>query len=96
MIDEAKHTLHLQFYILDDDNIGKSVIEKLEKGISLNLNEEDDLKNLAASYLICYLNDFDDALLKLEAAKPYIKNYSSELYNSYKETLRVLRKVKYS
>ncbi|WP_400075415.1 ATP-binding protein [Winogradskyella sp. R77965] len=77
-------------------NANNSILEKLEKNISVNENEEIDLQNLAASYLICYLNGFDDALLKLEAAKSYIKNYNSELYKSYKETMRILRKVKYS
>ena len=77
-------------------NANNSILEKIEKGISLSQNEEVDLKNLAASYLICYLNGFDDALLKLDVAKPYIKSYNSELYKSYKETLRILRKVKYS
>ncbi|EDP72636.1 hypothetical protein FBALC1_16082 [Flavobacteriales bacterium ALC-1] len=77
-------------------NANNAILEKLEKNISLNKNEEADLKNLAASYLICYLNGFDDALLKLEYSKPYIKQYNSSLYSSYKETLRILRKVKYS
>jgi hypothetical protein len=55
-----------------------------------------DLENLAASYLICYLNGFEDALPKLDFAKPYIKKYSDTLYKSYKETIRILRKVRYS
>jgi hypothetical protein len=77
-------------------NTNNAILKKLEKGISLNLNEEADLKNLAASYLVCYLNGFDDALPKLDVSKTYIKNYNSELYKSYKETNRILRKVKYS
>ncbi|MDN3491389.1 ATP-binding protein [Winogradskyella bathintestinalis] len=77
-------------------NSNNAILEKLEKNTTLNKNEEDDLKNLAASYLICYLNGFDDALLKLEAVKLYIKNHSTELYRSYKETMRILRKVRYS
>lgn len=77
-------------------NANNSILEKLEKGISLNQNEAADLKNLAASYLICYLNGFEDALPKLEFAKSYIKKYNSDLYNSYKETMRILRKVKYN
>jgi len=51
---------------------------------------------MAASYLICYLNGFDGALPKLEAVKPYLKSYDNTLYKSYKETIRILRKVKYS
>ena len=77
-------------------NANNSILEKLKKNSVLSQNEIDDLQNLAASYLICYLNGFDDALLKLEVSKPYIKNYSATLYKSYKETLRILRKVKYS
>ena len=77
-------------------NANNALLEKLEKGTSLNANEKADLRNLAASYLICYLNGFDDALLKLEVVKPYLKSYSEALYLSYKETIRILRKVKYS
>ncbi|WP_411894127.1 ATP-binding protein [Winogradskyella sp. A2] len=77
-------------------NTNNSILEKLEKGISLANHEIADLENLAASYLICYLNGFEDALPKLDYAKPYIKKYSNTLYNSYKETIRILRKVRYS
>jgi len=77
-------------------NSNNAILEKLEKGMSLHQHEEADLQNLAASYLICYLNGFEDALLKLEYSKPYIKKYSSQLYKSYKETIRILRKVKYN
>lgn len=77
-------------------NANNAILEKLEKGISLTQNETSDLKNLAASYLICYLNGFEEALPKLEISKIYLKKYSTELYNSYKETYRILRKVKYN
>ena len=77
-------------------NANNAILEKLQKKQELSQNEIEDLKNLAASYLICYLNGFDDALDKLEYSKPYIKDYDTELYISYKETIRVLRKVKYS
>ena len=77
-------------------NANNAILEKLQKKQELSLNEIEDLKNLAASYLICYLNGFEDALDKLEYSKPYIKDYDAELYISYKETIRVLRKVRYS
>ncbi|WP_179318564.1 ATP-binding protein [Winogradskyella helgolandensis] len=77
-------------------NANNAVLEKLEKKRGLSKNEIDDLKNLAASYLICYLNGFEDALIKLDIIKPYIKDYNLELYYSYKETMRILRKVRYS
>ncbi|MBC2844067.1 ATP-binding protein [Winogradskyella flava] len=77
-------------------NTNNAILEKLEKGITLADHERLDLENLAASYLICYLNGFEDALPKLDYAKTYIKKYDSELYKSYKETIRILRKVKYN
>ena len=77
-------------------NTNNSLLEKLKKGIKLNLNEIEDLKNLPATYLICYLNQFEEALLKLEDAKPLLKTYNTEIYNAYKLTMRILRKVKYN
>ena len=77
-------------------NANNAILEKLEKHIPLVPHEREDLQNLAASYLICYLNGFEEALPKLEYAKPYIKKQDLQLYQSYKETLRVLRKVKYN
>jgi hypothetical protein len=77
-------------------NTNNTLLEKLEKGITIANHEIPDLKNLAASYLICYLNGFEDALPKLDYAKPHIKKYDENLYGSYKETMRILRKVKYN
>ena len=77
-------------------NSNNAILEKLKKGIVLNKNEEQDLKNLPATYLICYLNLFHDAIDKLNEAKPYLKNHNEELFQLYKESIRILRKVKYS
>ncbi|WP_066222545.1 ATP-binding protein [Formosa haliotis] len=77
-------------------NTNNVILEKLKKGISLTKTEEYDIKNLPATYLLCYLNNFPDALNKLHRAKAYLKSYSGEVYGIYKETLRILRKVKYS
>ena len=77
-------------------NANNSILEKLKKGSSLNKLEERDLKNLPATYLICYLNLFHEAIDKLNEAKPYLKKHSEELFEFYKESIRILRKVKYS
>ncbi|TCK68014.1 putative DNA-binding protein [Winogradskyella wandonensis] len=77
-------------------NSNNALLEKLKKGLSLTPNESLDLKNLPATYLICYLNDFENAIEKLEEAKPLLKSYSQSIYESYKLTLRILRKVKYN
>ena len=77
-------------------NTNNTLLRKLKKGFLLNPNEEADLNNLPATYLICYLNDFSDALNKLEEAKPLLKAHNSDVYRSFKEVMRILRKVKYN
>ncbi|MDA9069676.1 ATP-binding protein [Algibacter sp.] len=77
-------------------NTNNAILEKLKKGLTLTHREEIDLKNLPATYLICYLNLFHQAIDKLNEAKPYLKSYNKEVYDLYKESLRILRKVKYS
>ncbi|HKJ48944.1 MAG TPA: DUF5929 domain-containing protein, partial [Christiangramia sp.] len=77
-------------------NTNQALINKLKKGYELNTVEKKDIKNLPSTYLLCYLNNFTEALTKLEEAKPYLKAYSEEVYHSYKESMRILRKVKYN
>ena len=77
-------------------NANNALLEKLRKGQKLNKNEEKDLMNLPETYLICYLNLFHEAIDKLIEAKPLLKAYSEDVYILYKESLRILRKVKYS
>ncbi|OUR91652.1 AAA family ATPase [Flavobacteriales bacterium 34_180_T64] len=77
-------------------NANNTILEKLKKGFELSINEELDLRNLSGTYVICYLNSFEDAIDRLSDAKPYLKAHSEELYELYKESMRILRKVKYS
>ncbi len=77
-------------------NTNRALIEKLRKGFVLNTAEKKDIRNLPSTYLLCYLNNFTEALTKLEEAKPYLKAYSKEVYQSYKDSMRILRKVKYN
>lgn len=77
-------------------NSNNALIEKLKKEMPLNINEINDLKNLSATYLICYLNGFENAIDKLEEVKPLLKSYSKEIYEGYKLTMRILRKVRYN
>lgn len=77
-------------------NANNSILEKLEKGLTLNEREQEDLANIPGSYLICYLNDFQAALDKLQSAKPFMKRMNGQVYLSYKEVIRILRKLKYN
>lgn len=85
-----KKTLHHIY------NANNAIIKKLKKKMPLNTSEEKDLQNLPETYLICYLNDFSDAKEKLIEAKPYLKETNGKVYEAYKETVRILRKVRYN
>ncbi|MCP2028122.1 hypothetical protein L1276_003290 [Flavobacterium sp. HSC-32F16] len=75
-------------------NSNMALLQKLQKGISLSERELKDLENLPSTFMICYLNGFDDAKQKLIDAKLLLKPFG-QAYLSFKEALRVLRKMKY-
>ncbi|MBS7786097.1 ATP-binding protein [Flavobacterium sp. CYK-55] len=71
-----------------------ALLEKLSKKIPLTVRENRDLEHLPSTMMICYLNGFDEAKQKLIDAKLLLKPHPS-IYLSFKEALRVLRKMKY-
>ncbi len=78
-------------------NSNLALINKLQKGITLSEREEKDLENLSSTLMICYLNGFEDAKQKLIDAKPYLKaQKKANVYLSFKEAMRILRKMKYN
>jgi hypothetical protein len=77
-------------------NANNALLKSIQIETTLNKQKELDLKNLPVTYLICYLNGFKEAINKLEEAKPYLKKHSEEVYQLYKEAVRILRKIKYS
>lgn len=77
-------------------NANKAVLKKLEINSTLTASEVIDLANLPATSLICYLNGFEDAKEYLENARLLLKGYNSKVYQSLKDALRILRKVRYS
>jgi len=77
-------------------NTSNALLSKLKNGAALNKQEERDLINLPATYLICYFNQFEDAIEKLESAKEVLRLHNKKAYRAYKESMRILRKVKYS
>jgi hypothetical protein len=75
-------------------NSNTALLTKLQKGLSLNEREQKDLENLPSTYMICYLNGFEDAKQKLVDAKLLLKPFP-QVYLSFKESMRILRKMKY-
>ncbi|WP_348799295.1 ATP-binding protein [Flavobacterium adhaerens] len=79
-------------YHIYNSNI--SLLQKLEKNRNLSERERKDLNHLPSTLMICYINGFDDAKQKLIDAKTILKPYP-QVYLSFKEALRILRKMKY-
>lgn len=77
-------------------NSNLSLIGKLQKGLPLSQRENKDLENLPSTLMICFLNGFEEAKQKLIDAKLLLKaQENSTVYVSFKEVMRILRKVKY-
>ena len=76
------------------DTANLSLLKKLESNIKLSSSEYKDLENLPSTLMICYLNGFEDAKQKLIDAKLLLKPFPT-IYLSFKESLRILRKMKY-
>jgi hypothetical protein len=76
-------------------NANNALLTKLKNNIPLCPNEHQDLKQLPATYLISYLNGVTEAKEKLIAAKPLLKPFE-DVYASFKESVRILRKLKYN
>ena len=75
-------------------NSNIALLNKLQKGLSLSEREQKDLENLPSTFMICYLNGFEEAKQKLIDAKVLLKPFIP-VYLSFKEALRILRKMNY-
>ena len=75
-------------------NANIALLNKLQRGLLLTEREHKDLENLPSTFMICYLNGFEEAKQKLIDAKALLKPYN-QVYLSFKEALRILRKMKY-
>ncbi len=75
-------------------NSNISLLNKLQKNTTLSEREIRDLENLPSTFMICFLNGFEDAKQKLIDSKLLLKPYP-QVYLSFKEALRILRKMKY-
>ena len=76
-------------------NANNALGKKLLKNLSLTKNDKEDVGNLAPTYMLCYLNGFEEALDKLNELTAAIKRHSKQAYQSLKDTQRILRKIKY-
>ena len=93
LFEPPKYNKKMLFHIY---NSNQALLTKLKKEIELTDRESKDLQSLPSTFMLCYLNGFDDAKQKLIEAKQLIKPLNNKTaYNNFKEVMRVLRKVKY-
>jgi hypothetical protein len=93
LFEPPQYNRKMMFHIY---NSNLFLLQKLQKGITLSENEKRDLLNLPSTLMICYLNGFEEAKQKLIDAKPLLKSVeNATVYVNFKETMRILRKVKY-
>ncbi len=85
-----KKTLHHIY------NTNNAIVQKLSKDIKLTKAEKSDLEHLPDTYLICYLNGFEEAKEQMDSARSLLKKIDKKVYQSLKESLRILRKVRYN
>jgi hypothetical protein len=76
-------------------NANLSLLAKLSTGASLSGRELTDLRSMPETMLICQFNNVGEPIEKMKAQRQQLKNYP-DTYKAYKESLRILRKVKYN
>lgn len=81
------------FHIFNTNN---TLLLKLQKNLKLSKADQADLKLAPATYLLCYLNGFEEARDHMENLKILVKPRDRSTYNNLKESLRILRKVRYN
>ena len=85
-----KKTLH---HIYNTNNV---LVKKIENKVTLTAGEKKDVQYLPDSYLICYLNGFEEAQEQMDYSAPILKQWDRNIYQSLKLAQRILRKVRYN
>jgi hypothetical protein len=93
LFDPPQYNRKMMYHIYNAQLI---LIQKLEKNISLNAVETKSVISIPETLMICYFNGFEDAKQKLIEAKPFLKKFeNSKAFINFKESMRILRKMKY-
>ncbi|ATA94116.1 ATP-binding protein [Capnocytophaga canimorsus] len=76
--------------------VSSILFDKIENEMTLSEKEKEQLKTLPFVALLCYLNGVGEAKQRMENIRPLLKTIDVEAYISLKESLRILRKIKYN
>jgi hypothetical protein len=76
-------------------NTQKVLAQKLLTKTTLSKAKLKEIENLSPTLMLCYLNGFEDAKELLFEIQNRLKTMSSRAYQNHKDSLRILRKIKY-
>ena len=77
-------------------NATQILVDKIKNEKQLNEKEEQEQYQICSLYMICLLFGIPNAKEDLERTRMLFKSKSTKLYQTYKDTQRVLRKIKYN
>ena len=76
-------------------NSQKTIAERLIAKKSLTTAQNKEVEALSPTLMLCYLNGFEEAKSLLCAIQNPLRDYNSVAYQSHKDSMRILRKIKY-
>ena len=76
-------------------NSQKTITERLIAKKSLTTAQSKEVEALSPTLMLCYLNGFEEAKSLLYAIQNPLRDYNSVAYQSHKDSMRILRKIKY-
>ena len=76
-------------------NSQKTIAERLIAKKSLTTAQNKEVEALSPTLMLCYLNGFEEAKSLLYAIQNPLRDYNSVAYQSHKDSMRILRKIKY-
>lgn len=76
-------------------NNQKALLSRLNQKSKLTQTQIKEIENLPATLMLCYLNGFEDAKELIYNAQNTLRGLNEKAYQNYKDTMRILRKIKY-
>lgn len=76
-------------------NNQKALLSKLNQKSKLTQTQIKEIENLPATLMLCYLNGFEEAKELIYNAQNTLRGLNEKAYQNYKDTMRILRKIKY-
>jgi len=76
-------------------NNQKALLSRLNQKSKLTQTQIKEIENLPATLMLCYLNGFEEAKELIYNSQNTLRGLNEKAYQNYKDTMRILRKIKY-